>query len=75
MKLIIQNIDGSIYAYRESERHFHAAEKTRGTRRLKPEELDIECNLGDYPNSHFVIDVKKPKKRKKPSKRKMKHAN
>ena len=64
MKLIVQNIDGAIYAYTEKESHFKAASKTRGTKQLDPALLDNECNLSAYgDNFHFVFDLKKPIKR------------
>jgi hypothetical protein len=56
MKLIIQNIDGVLYAYTESKSHFKAASKTRGTRQIDPAELDNECNLSAYgDNFHMVL--------------------
>jgi hypothetical protein len=65
LKLIIEKIDGRIYAYRESKSHFERASKTRGTVQLDPEKLDHECDLGHYDDFHMVFDVKKPKKKAK----------
>ena len=63
MKLIVENINGSTYAYLESESHHRVAEKQRGGRRLHPQTLDHECDLSVYPNSYFVVDVKKTTKK------------
>jgi hypothetical protein len=65
MKLVVSNINGSTYAYFESEKHHKVVEPKRGGQRLDPEKLDHECDLSAYRNSYFVIDVKKPKHRKK----------
>lgn len=66
MKLIVQNLDGDTFAYFESEKHHKTIEPKRGGLRLDAHKtLPNECSLGAYPNSYFVIDVKKPKKRKK----------
>jgi hypothetical protein len=62
MKLIIENIDGVLYAYTESKSHFQAASKSRSTRQIDPAELDNECNLSAYgKNFHMVFDLKKQK--------------
>ena len=70
MKLIIEKINGSIYAYREREKHFRHVEPKRGTPLLDATVLDQECDLGRYDDFHIVIDVKKPKKAKKSKTRK-----
>jgi hypothetical protein len=62
MKLIIQNIGGSTYAYFEDKGHHKVVEKRRGGKLLDPLMLNHECDLSAYPDSYFVIDVKKPKK-------------
>ncbi len=58
MKLIIQNIDGEIYAATETERVFKRNEKIRGGQQLDPKELAIECDMAKYVNSYFVFDIK-----------------
>ncbi len=58
MKLVVQNIDGDIYVATESERLFKRNEKTRGGERLDPKLLDEQCDVGAYPNSYFVFDIK-----------------
>lgn len=65
MKLIIQKIDGSIFAYTESEKHHKVAEPQRSGRPLSVLKLDQECDLGKYDNFYMVVDIKKPKKGKK----------
>lgn len=59
MKLIIEKINGIVYAYRETEKHFKKAEKQRKFRKFSTKDLDKECNLSHYDNDcHFVIDIK-----------------
>jgi len=66
MKLIVQNLDGEIYAYYEDERHHKRIEPKRGGLRLDPNKtLPNECSLAAYPNSYFVFDVKRPRRKKK----------
>ena len=59
--LIIQNIDGYLYAYREDEQHFNDVERSRmqDSTRLKQCILDDECDLSNLPeNSHIVFEIK-----------------
>lgn len=67
MKLIIEKIDGSVYAYRESNKQFRKMTPLRDAGpRLDPERLDHECCLDSYSSDfHMVFDIKKAKKRKK----------
>lgn len=66
MKLIIEMIDGVIYTYMESNKHFKRVDSTRGDR-VDPlclnNECVLECNLNN--NEYMVFDIKKPKKFKK----------
>jgi hypothetical protein len=66
MKLIIERIDGTVYAYRESNKQFRKMEPQRNAGRLMdPERLDHECCLESYSSDfHMVFDIKKAKKRK-----------
>jgi hypothetical protein len=64
MKLIIERIDGVVYAYSETERHHRAASKTRSTPAINPSVLAFECDLSHYGNFHMVFDVKRSPKRK-----------
>jgi hypothetical protein len=60
MKLVIQVAHGTVYAYRESEKHFKRVESQRKSSRLmKPKVLDFECDLSTYDNCHWVFDIKK----------------
>jgi hypothetical protein len=61
MKLVIQNIDGTYYAYREKERHYAKVAKKRGGVRLDPRMLDEECNLHETlpPGTYMVFDIKR----------------
>lgn len=66
MKLIVQNIGGTVYAYYEDEKHHKRIEPKRGGRRLDPsEKLPHECDMNAYEDSYFVFDVKRPPRRKK----------
>jgi hypothetical protein len=59
MKLIIEKLGGAVYAYTETEKHFKRVEPGRGTERLDPSKLGIECNLHQYDDFHMVFEVKK----------------
>lgn len=61
MKFIVQNIEGSVYAYFESDKHHESIEPQRGGKRLCHSNLSHECDMAFYPNSYFVIDVAMPK--------------
>ena len=63
MKLIIEKVGDSIYAYRESNKHFRKVQPARG-KQLDPERLDHECDLSTYPDFHMIFNIKKRKKRK-----------
>lgn len=67
MKLVIQKIGSTIYAYRESERHHKATSNGRGTP-MDPAKLDMQCDLSQYESFHMVFDIKKPKKKKRKKK-------
>lgn len=59
MKLLIEKIDGTVYAYRETEKHHKAVQPKRGTPRLDPTLLSEDCDLSDYSDFHMVFDLKK----------------
>ncbi len=64
MRLIIEKTeDGSLYAYRESERRYRANEKDRSTPRIKVDLLDWECDLSRYDPFHMVLELKTVKRR------------
>ncbi len=58
MKLIIEKLNGQVFIYRESEKHFKKVEPERGSRLAKLSELDKNCNLDSYDNCHFVVEIK-----------------
>ena len=66
MKLIIEMIDGVIYAYMESKKHFKRVESTRGNR-VDPLDLNYNCVLESHLENrdYMVFNIKKPKKFKK----------
>ena len=62
MKFIIEkNQDGHIYCYRETEKHFKKAERSRqdhGLIQAKLELLDEECDLSHYDKGiYFVVNL------------------
>ena len=65
MKLILENMGGCLYAYRETKEHFKRAELERighGTRIRKPGMiLDSNCDLQAVlkPGRYMVFDIKK----------------
>lgn len=65
MKLILERIGGTFYAYYEDEKHHKKIQRTRGTKQIDPEvTLPNECNLDGLGSFHMVFDVKrKPRKR------------
>lgn len=65
MKLVIKKESGYIYACRESNKHYKVVEPQRShLKRLDPNVLDYECDLGQLQdNSYIVFDIKKKKKR------------
>jgi len=64
MKLIIQRIEGDLFAYMETEAH-HRSVGHRGVR-LDPNLLRNDCQLENIPEGYMVFDIKPvPRKRKK----------
>lgn len=59
MKLIIEKMNGSVYAYRENKRQFKVNQPQRDTPPLEPKELDHDCVLDNYGDFHMVFDIKK----------------
>jgi hypothetical protein len=59
VRLIIEKIEGEVFAYREDEDHFKVVEEQRDTPRVDPEALDFECDLSLYDDFHMVFRVKK----------------
>lgn len=61
MKLIIERLDGVIYAYRETEEHFKVTEPNRSKEgnKIPAEALDYECNLNELlkDNDYIVQDL------------------
>lgn len=66
MKLIVENIGGEIYVYRETTQHHKKLNRDPKTF-SKHTDLDNECMMAAHPNKIFVFDVVSPK-------RKVKHA-
>jgi len=62
MKLIIEkDIDGIVYCYQETEKHFKSVEKERSDSltKLPAKVLDNECNLDSVmEGSYFVFDIR-----------------
>lgn len=59
MKLIIEKIDGTIYAYRETETVFLRNQKKRKSPQLTLKDLDKDCSLHHHPdNCHLVVTLK-----------------
>ena len=59
MKLIIEKINGTVYAYRESKRTFKVNQKQRDTPPLDPKALNHDCDLDNYSDFHMVFNIKK----------------
>lgn len=63
MRLIIENWDGALYLYRESEEQYKknkGKREKRGVKKIKKKFIDYECALVDMPyNSYAVYKVKK----------------
>lgn len=58
MKLIIEQIDGTVYAYRVSNKQFKKIKDQLKPSR-DPQELDTECDLSGYGNFSMVFDCKR----------------
>jgi len=62
MKLILENKDGELYAYVETEKHHRKVECKRNTTRVVNPKfvLDNDCYLFDSlpDNSHMVFNLK-----------------
>jgi hypothetical protein len=70
MKLVVQVAHGTVYVYRESEKHFKRVESQRKcSRRMKAKDLDFECDLSMYENCHWVFDLNKTHKKRKTKKK------
>jgi hypothetical protein len=62
MKLIIEKLDHSLYAYVEAERYFKGNQAVRvlASTKLDPKGLNDNCSLEDMPNStHYVFNIKR----------------
>lgn len=58
MKLVLEMIDGVMYACRESKKH-HKTINRSPENRIEPEHLDNECNLDSFPDgSYMVFNIK-----------------
>lgn len=59
MKLIIENVDGVLYAYMETEKHFKKVDKQRGIR-VDKSLLSKDCNLDCLDSGEYIVfDIKK----------------
>lgn len=62
MKLILENKDGELYAYIETEKHYKKVEPYRKTARIVNPKfvLDNECNISESlpTNSYMVFNLK-----------------
>lgn len=57
MKTVVEKINGNVYVYVNTERHFRKIERTLSGERFTYKDLAEECDLSTYPdNCHFVID-------------------
>lgn len=61
MKLIIENLDGVLYAYMESEKHFKRVQNQRGVQ-VNPVILKNDCHLDSALENgeHMVFNILKP---------------
>lgn len=58
MKLIVEKIAGTVYVYRETERHHKKVARNKRSF-SDPKLLDHECDLSSYPDGTiFVFDIK-----------------
>ena len=66
MKLIVQNLDGQLFAYMETEKHFRKVEHTRGPR-LDGELLANDCELDSVQprGAHMVFDIQRKTRKNK----------
>ena len=55
MKTIVEIINGEVYVYRNTEKHFKKIEKSLTGRRILPGQLDEECHISDN-SCHIIID-------------------
>jgi len=55
MRLIVERLDGVLYAYREREALYRQVKGQRTSRRLEPADLDIDCQL---PAEDFYLEVR-----------------
>lgn len=59
MKLIIEKLDGVVYAYMEREKLFRKLEPTRDTPLVETSLLNDDCDLDNYSDDfHMVFDIK-----------------
>lgn len=60
MKLIIEKIEGQVYAYMEREKHFKNVRCQRGTPLLDASALNDECDLSKYDDDFYMVfNIKK----------------
>lgn len=59
MKLIVEQKNGSVFVYRESEKQYREIEPERGTPQLDPKLLDNDCNICDLGDFHMVFNLKR----------------
>lgn len=71
MKLIVERTGGTLYVYRESEKHHKAVQENRehgrnGGNRLDPSVLDDDCDISNISGDFYMVfDIKKDKKNKR----------
>jgi hypothetical protein len=61
VKLIVEQRDGQVFVYRETEAHHRRVEPQRKGRseRLDPKLLDHDCNISDLGDFHMVFPLKR----------------
>lgn len=56
MKTIVEIMDGIVYVYRNTEKHFKNIRSQLNSDRLKKIDLDTECNISYRGDCYIVID-------------------
>jgi hypothetical protein len=57
MKLIVEQKNGSVFVYTESEKQYRATQPGRETPRLNPKVLEQECNIVGLGDFHMVFNL------------------
>lgn len=56
MKTVVEIIDGAVYVYRNTEKHFKKIRTQLNSERIKRVDLDTDCSILGRDDCYIIID-------------------